>query len=144
MQGARPARCRHSPKIAVSPATVRLATAGNAKRLTLAAVYLLMLLIFARTGLSLPMTGLAGLAAWTIQVLPLLALLPGLHRGRPRSHAWLGFVIQLYFIHGVILAFAPARFGWGLAQIVLSVVAFAGLIGFIRRWRAEYGQRVPV
>lgn len=81
------------------------------------------------------MVGAAGLAAWSIQALPLLALLPGLHRGRPRSYAWMGFVIQLYFIHGVILAFSPARLGWGLAQIALSVTVFVVLILFIRRRR---------
>ncbi len=111
---------------------------ARARRLTLAGIAALLLLVFLRTGLSLPMTGLAGIAAWTIQALPLLALLPGLRRGRPRSYAWLGFVIQLYFIHGVILAFAPARLAWGLAQILLSALIFAGLIGFIRRWRAEF------
>ncbi|MCY4183108.1 MAG: DUF2069 domain-containing protein [Gammaproteobacteria bacterium] len=111
---------------------------ARARRFTLAAIAALLLLVFLRTGLSLPMASLAGITAWTIQALPLLALLPGLRRGRPRSYAWLGFVIQLYFIHGVILAFAPARLAWGLAQILLSALIFAGLISFIRRWRAEY------
>ena len=103
--------------------------------MTLAGCYGLLVLLFLRTGLSLSMAGAAGLIAWSIQALPLLALLPGLHRGRPRSYAWMGFVIQLYFIHGVILAFSPARFGWGLAQISLSVAVFAALILFIRRRR---------
>jgi len=111
---------------------------ARAGRFTLAGIAALLLLVFLRTGLSLPMSGLAGIAAWTIQALPLLALLPGLRRGRPRSYAWLGFVIQLYFIHGVILAFAPARLAWGLAQILLSALVFVGLIGFIRRWRAAF------
>ena len=112
---------------------------AGAKKLTLWSVYALLLLLFWRTSESLPMTGLAGLAAWAIQALPLLALLPGLHGGRPRGYAWLGFVIQLYFIHGVILAFAPARLGWGLAQIALAVLIFTALIAFIRRRRRESG-----
>ncbi len=109
--------------------------AVSARRLALAGCYGLLALLFLRTGLSLSMVGAAGLAAWSIQALPLLALLPGLHRGRPRSYAWMGFVIQLYFIHGVILAFSPARLGWGLAQIALSMMVFVVLILFIRRQR---------
>ena len=104
----------------------------------LGAAYALLVLIFLRTGLSLSMASLAGLVAWGIQALPLASLLPGLHAARPRTYAWLGFVIQFYFIHGVVLAFNPARLGWGLVQILLSVLIFCGLIAFIRRHRREF------
>ena len=123
----------------MSPARNLPAALARPRNLTLACLLALLLLLFLRTGLSLSMVSLAGLTAWGIQALPLLALLPGLHRGRPRGYAWLGFVIQLYFIHGVILAFSPARLGWGLAQICLSALTFAGLIVFIRRWRGVRG-----
>ena len=104
----------------------------------LGAAYALLVLIFLRTGLSLSMASAAGLVAWGIQALPLASLLPGLHAARPRTYAWLGFVIQFYFIHGVVLAFNPARLGWGLVQILLSVLIFCGLIAFIRRHRREF------
>ena len=111
----------------------------NARRLALAAAYALLALIFLRTGLSLSMASAAGIVAWGIQALPLAALLPGLHAARPRTYAWLGFIIQFYFIHGVLLAFNPARLGWGLAQISLSMLVFAALIVFIRRQRRGPG-----
>ncbi len=114
------------------------AAVNNSRLLVLGAGYALLLLLWLRTGQSLSMTSAAGIVAWGIQALPLLALLPGLHKARPRGYAWLGFVIQLYFIHGVILAFNPPRFGWGLAQILLSVVIFSGLIAFIRRYRRQF------
>lgn len=112
---------------------------GNARLLVLIPAYALLILIFLRTGLSLSMTSAPGLIAWGIQALPLAALLPGLHRSRPRAYAWLGFIIQFYFIHGVLLAFNPARLTWGLAHISLCVVIFCALIAFIRRYRREFG-----
>ena len=111
----------------------------NSRLLVLITCYLLLLLVFLRTGLSLRMTSAAGLVAWAIQALPLLALLRGLHKARPRSYAWTAFIIQLYFIHGVLLAFNADRLVWGLIQILLSVTVFAGLIVFIRRYRLEFG-----
>lgn len=111
----------------------------NARLLVLGAAYALLVLIFLRTGLSLSMTSAAGLIAWAIQALPLAAFLPGLHHSHPRAYAWLGFIIQFYFIHGVLLAFNPARLPWGLAQIALTVLIFCALIAFIRRHRREFG-----
>ena len=117
------------------PAPIR-----NTRLLVLGGVYALLVLLFLRTGLSLSMVSAAGLLAWGIQAAPLAALLPGLHGARPRAYAWLGFVIQLYFIHGVVSAFNSARLGWGLAQTLLSAAIFFGLIAFIRRYRREFGQ----
>ena len=119
---------------AVLPAAVR-----NARLLVLGAAYALLALIFLRTGLSLSMASAAGLIAWAIQALPLAAFLPGLHRSHPRAYAWLGFIIQFYFIHGVLLAFNPARLTWGLAHIALCVLIFCALIAFIRSYRREFG-----
>lgn len=116
------------------PASIR-----DIRLLVLSACYALLLLIFLRTSLSLNMISAAGAVAWGIQALPLLAMLPGLHKARPRTYAWTAFIIQLYFIHGVVLVFNPARLGWGLVQVLLSVVIFAGLVVFIRRFRREFG-----
>ena len=116
------------------PAAVR-----NARLLVLGAAYALLVLIFLRTGLSMSMTSAAGLIAWAIQALPLAAFLPGLHHSHPRAYAWLGFIIQFYFIHGVLLAFNPERLAWGLPHISLCVLIFCALIAFIRRHRREFG-----
>ena len=112
---------------------------GNARLLVLISVYALLILIFLRTGLMLRMVSIAGLFAFGIQALPLALLLPGLHASRPRTYAWLGFIVQFYFIHGVLLAFNPARLIWGLTHIALTVLIFCGLIAFIRRHRRAFG-----
>ncbi len=150
MQGARAARGGNRPQTVLSrteaaPARRLPAAARNSRLLVLGAIYLLLILIFLRTGLSLNMLGAAGLIAWGVQALPAIAFLPGLHKSRPRSYAWLGFAIQLYFIHGVVLAFSPARLGWGLAQILLCALVFVGLVAFIRFRRREHGagSRIP-
>lgn len=144
MQGARKARRRDRPQTVVSstdtesagglPASVR-----NARLLVLGAAYALLVLIFLRTGLMLSMVSIAGLFAFGIQALPMALLLPGLHASRPRTYAWLGFIVQFYFIHGVLLAFNPDRLVWGLAHIALTVLIFCGLIAFIRRYRRAFG-----
>ncbi len=112
---------------------------GNARRLVLFSAYALLILIFLRTGLMLSMVSVAGLFAFGIQALPLALLLPGLHASRPRVYAWLGFIIQFYFIHGVLLAFNPDRLAWGLTHITLTILIFCGLIAFIRRHRSASG-----
>ncbi len=112
---------------------------GNARLLVLISAYALLILTFLRTGLMLNMVSIAGLFAWGIQALPMALLLPGLHASRPRTYAWLGFIVQFYFIHGVLLAFNPDRLVWGLAHIALTVLIFCGLIAFIRRYRREFG-----
>ena len=72
-----------------------------------------------------------------VLLLPLLLPLRGLLQGHPYTYAWSSFLILIYFIHGVVEAFAnpTARLPASL-EIFCSVVFYAGAI-FFARWRGR-------
>lgn len=84
----------------------------------------------------------ASFAIWIIQVTPLLIFARGLHRARLRTYGWVSFVILLYFMHGVLIAFDPQRFWLGLVEVLLCTAIFVLLILFIRKYRDHY--QVPL
>lgn len=84
----------------------------------------------------------ASVVIWLIQVAPLLIFARGLHRARLRTYGWMCFVILLYFMHGVLIAFEPERFCLGLVEVTLCTVIFILLILFIREYRAHF--QVPL
>jgi uncharacterized membrane protein len=81
---------------------------------------------------------LAAIVVWLIQVLPLSLFAAGLHRNHLRTYAWLSFVILLYFTHGVVVAFDPARLWLGLIQVTASATLFVFLIIYIRSYRDHF------
>lgn len=81
---------------------------------------------------------LASLVIWLIQIIPLLLFVVGLHRARLRTFAWLCFVVLLYFMHGVLIAFQPQRLWFGLVEVTLCILLFVFLIVFIRQYRQHY------
>ena len=80
----------------------------------------------------------ASLVIWIIQVTPLLIFARGLHRANLRTYGWMSFVILLYFMHGVLIAFEPGRLWLGLVEVTLCTVIFVLLILFIRQYRDHY------
>ncbi len=78
------------------------------------------------------------LAVWLIQVVPLIPFSTGLHRTHLRTYAWLSFVVLLYFIHAVLLAFDPARRWLGIIEVVICSVLFTWLVIFIRQYRKHF------
>jgi uncharacterized membrane protein len=80
----------------------------------------------------------ASLAIWLIQVTPLLIFARGLHYANLRTYGWVSFVILLYFMHGVLIAFQPGQFWLGLVEALLSALIFVLLILFIRQYRDHY------
>ena len=81
---------------------------------------------------------------WVIlafQLAPLLLLAPGLIIGNARAHAWTCFVVNLYFIQGVLAAFDPSKalFGWG--QALLSVSLFCAALMYTR-WCFQYDRKL--
>ena len=80
----------------------------------------------------------ASLAIWLIQVTPLLIFARGLHYANLRTYGWVSFVILLYFIHGVLIAFQPGQFWPGVVEALLCTVIFVLLILFIRQYRDHY------
>ena len=81
----------------------------------------------------------ASIVIWLIQAAPLLIFARGLHRAALRTYGWVSFVILLYFMHGVLIAFEPERFWLGLVEVLLCSLIFVLLILFIRQYRAHYG-----
>lgn len=72
-----------------------------------------------------PATNLLWLA---LQMVPLLAVVPGLWRCRPTGYFLAALVGMLYFIHGVQASFGPADAGldrWGQAEAALAVALVA-------------------
>tara|TARA_B110000914_G_scaffold59945_1_gene52051 strand:+ start:449 stop:865 length:417 start_codon:yes stop_codon:yes gene_type:complete len=80
----------------------------------------------------------ASLVIWIIQITPLLIFARGLHYANLRTYGWVSFVILLYFMHGVLIAFQPGQFWLGLVEASLSTVIFVLLILFIRQYRVHY------
>lgn len=69
--------------------------------------------------------------AWlaVLAALPLLALTPGVLRGRPRSRYWAMFLVMAYFIVGIVEAWAnPPQRAAATMQILLCLGYFGGLV----------------
>jgi uncharacterized membrane protein len=85
-----------------------------------------------------------GKLLWVIvafQLVPLLLLAPGLILGNARAHAWACFVVNLYFIQGVLAAFDPSKALFGWAQAVLSVSLFCAALMYTR-WCFQYDRKL--
>ena len=80
----------------------------------------------------------ASLVIWLIQATPLLIFARGLHYANLRTYGWVSFVILLYFMHGVLIAFQPGQFWLGLIEALLCILIFVLLILFIRQYRDHY------
>lgn len=68
---------------------------------------------------------------------PLLLPLRGLLHGRIRSHLWASFLMLLYFMHGVVEAYAnPPQRVPALLEVGLSLTLFGAAILYVRWARA--------
>lgn len=76
----------------------------------------------------------------SFQMLPLLILAPGVLLGNARGHAWACFVINIYFIQGVLAAFDPSRRLFGWAEAGLTLVFFCAALLYVR-WRFQYNRK---
>jgi uncharacterized membrane protein len=76
-----------------------------------------------------------------IEVVPLLLLLPGMLLGSARAHAWVCFVVNIYFIKGVLAAFDPARAVFGWVEIVASLGLFIAGLLYVR-WKFQFERRM--
>lgn len=74
------------------------------------------------------------------QVVPLLILAPGVLLGNARGHAWACFVINIYFIQGVLAAFDPSRRLFGWIEAGLTFVFFCAALLYVR-WRFQYNRK---
>ena len=87
---------------------------------------------------------LHGARPWVIlgvQLLPLALLAPGLLLGNARAHAWTCYVVNLYFIQGVVTAFEPGRLVFGLLEVGTSLLLFVGALLYTR-WKFQLDRRL--
>jgi len=76
---------------------------------------------------------------WLFSVVPLLIFLPGLRRNKIRPHAWLTFVVLLYFVQAVSTAFTSGSLVYGLVFCLLCTALFCALVMHIRVARKYLG-----
>lgn len=79
----------------------------------------------------------ASVGLWLMQALPLCITLPGLLKLQTRSLLWLGFLVQFYFINGVLQASSavPLQRWLGAATLLLCLTLFTAVIVAVRRAR---------
>lgn len=92
----------------------------------------LMLLIGVWNGLFADLHGARTWVVLCIVLVPLVILAPSVLLGHARGHAWLCFVVNIYFIQGVLAAFDPSRAVYGWAEAVLSLVLFCSALMYTR------------
>ena len=78
-----------------------------------------------------------GSGTLALKVLPLLAALPGLWRGRLYTYRWLSLLLWLYFAEGVVRATTETGLSATLAvaQVLLSLLLFTACALQVRRQR---------
>lgn len=79
---------------------------------------------------------------WLVHLVPLLAFAPVVLKGRPRGHAWLCFVLLLYFLEAVIAAMVPTTRWLGLLDCALLTSLFTASMLFAR-WRSQLERSLP-
>lgn len=87
---------------------------------------------------------LHGARPWVIlgvHWLPLAILAPGMLQGSTRVHAWACYVLNLYFIQGVVAAFQPGRLVFGVLEASLSLALFCSALLYTR-WRSQYQRKL--
>lgn len=87
---------------------------------------------------------LHGARTWvvlSIQLLPLLLLAPGLLLGNARVHAWTCFVVNIYFIQGVLAAIDPARVLFGVLETLISLALFCSALLYVR-WKFQHDRKL--
>lgn len=92
---------------------------------------------------NLAFADLHGARIWvvlSIQLIPLLLVAPGMISGSPRAHAWLCFIVNLYFIQGVLAAINPARMIFGWMEAIISLTLFIAALLYTR-WGYQYSRK---
>jgi len=71
----------------------------------------------------------------------LLAFLPTIISGNPRGHAWMCFVLLLYFMLAVLDASIPGTFMVGTLACILIGVLFTSAMMYAR-WQSRYNKQL--
>jgi len=106
--------------------------------------YLTLVSYLALVGLLLGWYGLKNTSpvALIALLVPLVFPLRGLLQGNPYTFAWSSFLILIYFIHGVVEAYAnPAERLPALFEILFSVTFYSGAVLYARLRGRELKQK---
>lgn len=100
--------------------------------------------LFALTGLKQffiePLAStLPNLLWFLVQVFPLLAVIPGVLRLKPRSYLLAALAAMLYFSHGVMVAITPDMRAYGLWEVGFSMGLVLCASFALRHLRAAAG-----
>jgi uncharacterized membrane protein len=75
---------------------------------------------------------------WLLHFLPLAAFIKVIQKANPRGHAWLCFLLILYFNEAVLAATTVVATRWyGLFNTIVIVVLFISAMMFAR-WGGQY------
>ena len=77
----------------------------------------------------------------SIELVPLLVLLPGMLMGSARGHSWTCFVVNLYFIKGALAAYDPSRSLFGVLEMLMSLAVFTSELLYVR-WRYQLNRKL--
>ena len=77
----------------------------------------------------------------SIELVPLLVLLPGMLMGSARGHSWTCFVVNLYFIKGALAAYDPSRSLFGVLEMLMSLAVFTSALLYVR-WRYQLNRKL--
>ncbi|MDU9398148.1 DUF2069 domain-containing protein [Pseudomonas sp. zfem003] len=111
------------------------------RALSLASFLGLILLLTVWTLVYADLNGARYWVVLSIELLPLVLLAPGMLLGNARAHAWACFMINLYFIQGVLAAADPKRMVFGWLMVVLSVVLFCAALLYTR-WKFQHNRKL--
>ena len=100
-------------------------------RLVLWSFYGFLLFFGAISLTALDSVRMSSFAIWLLQIIPLLPFAPGLHAEHRRSYIWLSLLVLVYFMHGVLVAFDPARLWQGMIQIGFCAALFTSLLVYV-------------
>lgn len=74
---------------------------------------------------------------WLIHFLPLAAFAGVVIKGSPRGHAWLCFVILVYFMEAVLAALTPHSQLFGILYVLLVSILFISAMLYAR-WVSQW------
>jgi uncharacterized membrane protein len=69
---------------------------------------------------------------FAVGTLPVLLMLPSVWRGKPVAHAWLCFILLLYFLVAVQNMFSPNRDVMDIVRLVFVVIIFLAAMMYVR------------
>ena len=110
----------------------------TARRAELAASVLLIALIFLGTAWELFLAPVKPGGSWLVlKVLPLLAALPGVLRGRRYTYKWTTLVIWLYAAEGALRTYTDTGLSARLAFVesILCAAYFGAAVAYVRLTR---------